>query len=95
MDNSNEAQNFDGDNVGHSTSDSHSSNELSSKATFPKPYLSGYQMYFKSRQSELRNQIPKLNFNDIVKLVGNEWSKTIDPSLKNVNGQNQIEILCF
>lgn len=54
----------------------------------PKPPLTGYQHYFKLRQSELRSQDASLKFGDIVKIVGNEWSKNMDKEMKNVN-------LCF
>lgn len=49
----------------------------------PKPPLTGYQHYFKLRQSELRSQDASLKFGDIVKIVGNEWSKNIDKETKD------------
>ena len=45
--------------------------------------LTGYQHYFKIRQSELRSQDQSLKFGDIVKIVGNEWSKDIDKETKD------------
>lgn len=47
--------------------------------------LTGYQHYFKIRQQELRNQDQSLKFGDIVKIVGNEWSKNIDKETKDVS----------
>ncbi len=44
--------------------------------------LTGYQHYFKIRQQELRSQDQTLKFGDIVKIVGNEWSKNIDKETK-------------
>jgi hypothetical protein len=71
-----------------STSSNHSNNPNSSNShpndpNAPKPPLTGYQHYFKLRQSELRIQDSKLKFGDIVKIVGNEWSKNIDKETKN------------
>lgn len=51
----------------------------------PKPPLTGYQHYFKERQSELRSQDASLKFADIVKKVGTDWSKNIDKETKNVS----------
>ena len=61
----------------------HSSTPVDPNA--PKPPLTGYQHYFKLRQSELRSQDASLKFGDIVKIVGNEWSKNIDKDTKNVS----------
>ena len=65
---------------------SHSTNHLANDPNAPKPPLTGYQHYFKLRQQELRNQDSSLKFGDIVKIVGNEWSKNMDKDMKNVIG---------
>ena len=59
----------------------------------PKPPLTGYQHYFKLRQSELRSQDASLKFGDIVKIVGNEWSKNIDKETKIVSFFHLLVIL--
>ena len=49
-----------------------------------KPPLTGYQLYFKFRLSQLRSQDKTIKFGEAVKIVGKEWSKKINPDLKIV-----------
>lgn len=70
-------------NSGSSTSSTSSVNAGNIDPNSPKP-LTGYQHYFKIRQQELRSQDQSLKFGDIVKIVGNEWSKNIDKETKDV-----------